>query len=196
MSDKYVQVPVSLIEPGPTVADLAARHCETFTGNATCAEDPDRSAESPYGATGYCYPCLIRNALAQQVRAVKPCCDRPGDPDWHTTSGSHVVPPDVEEDTGPRVAEPPRIEDMAPGTPQLRALTVDLEAVRDIINDIRNGEHLTWEDGWEDSNGQVLTSLLGEHVRLLSAAKSAPHTPFCLLHTTGECDCWKAWVRR
>jgi hypothetical protein len=37
---------------------------------------------------------------------------------------------------------------------------VDMDAVYGIIDDIRNGEHLTWEDGWGESNAQMLESAL------------------------------------
>jgi len=101
-TEDHIERPVPTTdEPktGPTVIELASRHCESTTGNHTCADDPSRSADSPYGATAYCYPCLIRNALSQQATTVEPCCDRPGDLNWHTANGGHVVPPDVEEDT-------------------------------------------------------------------------------------------------
>jgi hypothetical protein len=131
---EHGQQPTPSAEPadGPTVIDLARRHCETFTGDSTCADDPDRSADSPYGATGYCYPCLIRNALSQPTRVVEPCCARPGDPNWHTADGGHVVPPDIEEDTP--AAEPVSIADMAPGTRFVEAVpwtVVDADAVHD-----------------------------------------------------------------
>lgn len=68
-------------QAGPSVEDLANRHCETFTSNATCADDPDRSADSPYGATGFCYPCLVRNALLIDPSTIRDVTPPPATPE-------------------------------------------------------------------------------------------------------------------
>ena len=41
--------------------------CENFTGDWVCSDDPSRSPESVYIATGYCWPCRVRAALAPEA---------------------------------------------------------------------------------------------------------------------------------
>jgi hypothetical protein len=42
---------------------------------------------------------IVERQRAEYLAQPVDCCSRPGDPNWHTADGSHVVPPDVEEDT-------------------------------------------------------------------------------------------------
>jgi hypothetical protein len=43
--------------------------CENMT-RGSCIEDAGRTVDSPYGATGYCWPCRIRVGLPIAQRAV------------------------------------------------------------------------------------------------------------------------------
>jgi hypothetical protein len=69
-----------------------------------------------------------------------------------------------------------------------KTLTVDLDAVRSIISDIRNGEHYSWDDGWAESSAEVLDSLLRQVVpaSLLERALSAAESPFVDSIVAGE----------
>lgn len=45
---------------------------------------------------------------------------------------------------------------------------IDMEAVADIIADLRNGEHMFWDEGWGESNAQLLVALTARNADLAS----------------------------
>jgi hypothetical protein len=91
-------------------------------------------------------PVSIADMAPGATLSAGPCCDRPGDPNWHTLSGGHVVPPDVEEETGSRTEPPRQITDMSPGT---RFTAVDPgrlgdRATFEVLNNHRARDVGTW----------------------------------------------------
>lgn len=57
-----------------------------------------------------------------------------------------------------------------------KTLTVDVDAVRGIVGDIRNGEHYSWGSDWDQSNAELLEGFIENFdTRILAAVQEGAH---------------------